>query len=126
MVRNRNETTVKESDKKEGWYDGKPKLKWKSYKTNCVIVPCDVGEFVKEYLENSELEYYPNVDINGLRFYYYLPEENLVLDYIENGETEKGREDKKMRYDFCKKHKIRRITITKYNYKNSLNKIYES
>lgn len=119
MVRTRNETQINPKDKKRGDYEGRIKeIKWRNYKTNFYKVPREVEDFIKGFLQNIELEYFQNVKIQDHKFYYYLPEVNVVIDYIHQGETEQGREEMKVKRAFCKKHGIERIPITNNNYKN--------
>lgn len=124
MVRKiRNQTIINPEDKKEGSYpQGKPKLNWISIKNNNGIVPKEVGEFVIEVLESIGEAFFPNVSFKGLskqlKFYYYIPTLNVVIDFLENKETPTEEEELKEKQKFCKKMNLNRITISKNRYKN--------
>lgn len=122
----RNQTTINPQDKKTGNYEGQPKLNWRSYKSSDNSIPSDIKTFVEEVLVELGETFFPNVgfkNLKSLRWAFYLPVRNAVIDFLQHKETPKEKEELIERRYFCKKMGIKRIVISKFSYKNLRDKL---
>jgi hypothetical protein len=123
-INNKNQTTLKPTElpKEPKSHEGKPKFAWKSHKESNGVVPKEVREFIVGMLETLGESFFPNVGFKGLnehlKFMYYIPAMNIVVDYLESRETDKEMVECQQKRDFCKRRGINRIPVSKYKYKN--------
>lgn len=101
-------------------YKGHPKLKYTTRKNNFWQVAQPVNTFIKEFLQFYKFNYFENVTfLKEWKFWLYLPDEGIVLDYKEP-ETPSELEEAKLKREFCRRYHLRRIIISEFNYKNIL------